>query len=233
LDTESPLKQGCSSLKPIHPSYHTLSNHKPNPKNELNEYRDDKSVTSSDSLLPLLLTPHTSSGQRRGSLPTDLYHSGEKLHKTTESSQINNNSSYLLEHAQKNSSRSDLLSVLIGPSGMLNTMHGIVSGPTICQLPCLGNQESSRRRSGGLEMLSGLWKSRTNEAGVGLGVANKLTLRKQLLEAWSSWRTGESDFTPAVDTNAEISAFNDQLIYQQRRGSVPLTISLLSLISGK
>ncbi|XP_071043624.1 uncharacterized protein [Parasteatoda tepidariorum] len=116
--------------------------------------------------------------QRRGSLPTDLYQPLE--------------SSYLLEH-----SSSDLLSVLIGPSGVLNTMQGIVR--------TFSPQECARRKSGGLEMLSGFWKSRTND----VGLVNKLTLRNQLLDARSSYRTGGE---------------NTDTTFSQRRGSVPLTL---------
>ncbi|GFW31333.1 phosphodiesterase [Trichonephila clavipes] len=97
----------------------------------------------------------------------------------------------------------DLLSVLIGPSGMLNTMHDIVSGQTISERSCTAAQNSSRRRSGGLEMcvLSGLWRSRTN------------------------------DMAMSVGTTSTISALGPQFVYQQRRNSVPLNVSLLSVNS--
>ncbi|XP_035215622.1 uncharacterized protein LOC118189173 isoform X2 [Stegodyphus dumicola] len=243
-DSENSLKQSCSpSLKPIHRSCHVFSRN--DTKDELNEHTDCKSVTNSDSFLSSFSSSHQASVQRRGSLPTEVpialmchvdnpsLHLRNKISSekftSKESSKTNSSqhSSFLFEHARRHGSPSDLLSVLIGPSGMLNTMHGIVSGQTICECPRPVAQENSRRRSGGLEMLSGLWRSRTNDMAVSVGMATKLKLRRQLLEDWASWRTEEGNVKPPISSSSSISALGHQF----RRGSVPLNISLLSLSS--
>ncbi|GBN47860.1 cAMP-specific 3',5'-cyclic phosphodiesterase 7B [Araneus ventricosus] len=226
LEKENTLKQNRSSvLKPIHHSCHIFSSHE---QKDQFKFRD-KTVASSYSFLPFASPPQTV--QRRGSLPTDLYNSGEKKSVTKEISESSKQSSFLLEHARRHGSPSDLLSVLIGPSGMLNTMHDIVSGQTISERPCAAAHNSSRRRSGGLEMLSGLWRSRTNDIAMSVGMACKLNLRRQLLEAWASWRMEESKINSTVGITSSISALGPQFVYQQRRGSVPLNVSLLSVSS--
>ncbi|CAL1287439.1 unnamed protein product [Larinioides sclopetarius] len=226
LEKENTLKQNRSSvLKPIHHSCRRFSSHEQ--KDQFK--RRDKTVASSYSFLPFASPPQTV--QRRGSLPTDLYNSGEKKSVTKEISESSKQSSFLLEHARRHGSPSDLLSVLIGPSGMLNTMHDIVSGQTISERPCTATHNSSRRRSGGLEMLSGLWRSRTNDIAMSVGMASKLNLRRQLLEAWASWRMEENKINSTVGITSPISALGPQFVYQQRRGSVPLNVSLLSVSS--
>ncbi|KAF8784622.1 cAMP-specific 3' like protein [Argiope bruennichi] len=226
LEKENTLKQNRSSVrKPIHHSCHIFSSHEQKDKFKFR----DKTVASSYSFLPFASPPQTV--QRRGSLPTDLYNSGEKKSVKKEISKSSKQSSFLLEHARRHGSPTDLLSVLIGPSGMLNTMHDIVSGQTISEQPCAVAHKSSRRRSGGLEMLSGLWRPRTNDIAMSVGMASKLNLRRQLLEAWASWRMEESKINSTIGATSSISALGPQFVYQQRRGSVPLNVSLLSVNS--
>lgn len=243
VDSEMNLNHYTSSAsKPTHSSS-TFDSH------SKEQHKDCKIYANSDSVLPVHSSLHQLTIQRRSSLPTEvpiavMCHvsspshqlkskvSGEKFLMSRENPKTSNQPSFLLDHAQKHGSPSDLLSVLIGPSGMLNSMHGIVSSQTICELPCVA-QETSRRRSGGLEMLSGVWKSRTNDVIIGVSMASKLKLRSQLLEEWASWRTEEGNLKPTESANSSISALGQQIMYQQRRGSVPLNISLLSLSSGK
>lgn len=205
------------------------------------------SFANSDSVLPFYSSLHQSPVQRRSSLPTEIpiaimchvssptriksKGTGEQFLLSKDKRKTTNQSN-LSNRAHEHESPSDLLSVLIGPPGMLNSMHGIVSGQTICELPC-GAQGTSRRRSGGLEMLSGVWKSRTSDVIVGVSMASKLKLRSQLLQEWASWRTEEGNVKPAESANLSISVLGQQKLYQPRRGSVPLNISLLSLSSGK
>ncbi|GFT19316.1 cAMP-specific 3',5'-cyclic phosphodiesterase 7B [Nephila pilipes] len=223
LETENAIRQTRSSaLRPIHHSSRILSCHE---QKDQFEHRDNKTVASSYSFLPFTSSPQTSV-QRRGSLPTDLYNSGEKKKEFSETKP-----SFLFDHAHVHGSPGDLLSVLIGPSGMLNTMHDIVSGQTICERSCTTTQNSSRRRSGGLEMLSGLWRSRANDMAVSVGMASKLNLRRQLLEAWTSWRMEQGKINSNVGATSTISALGPQFVYQPRRGSVPLNVSLLSVSS--
>lgn len=203
---------------------------------------------NSDSALPLPSSSHQSRVQRRSSLPTDVpiavmchvssptrVHrkgSGEQFFLSKDKHKTSNQSSFLFDRAHQHESPSDLLSVLIGPPGMLNSMHGIVSGQTIREMPCTA-QESSRRRSGGLDMLSGIWKSRTSDMIIGVSMASRLRLRSQLLQEWASWRTEGGNVKPTESANLSISVLGQQKLYQPRRGSVPLNISLLSLSSGK
>lgn len=221
VDTENNLQQTRSTYKPFHHSCRLF------PSTETNNLSDEcknKSVASSDSFLSFI--SQQKAVKRRGSLPTDLNFSGEKKILAKESSEITNQPKILLEHARRRGTTGDLLSVLIGPSGMLNTMHGIISGQRISEGPCAIVQESSRRRSGGLEMLGGLWRPRTND--MGIGMASKLNLQCQLMEAWSSWKVQENKFNPQATT-----AIDPHLKYQQRRGSVPLNMSLLSMKTGE
>ncbi|GFY52052.1 cAMP-specific 3',5'-cyclic phosphodiesterase 7B [Trichonephila inaurata madagascariensis] len=225
LETENSRRQTHSPLlKPVHHSCRIFSCHE---QKDQFEHRDKKTVTSSYSFLPFTSSPPQTSVQRRGSLPADLYNSGEKK----EFSETK--SSFLFDHGRMHGSPGDLLSVLIGPSGMLNTMHDIVSGQTISERSCTAAQNSSRRRSGGLEMcvLSGLWRSRTNDMAMSVGMESKLNLRRQLLEAWTSWRVEQGKINPNVGTTSTISALGPQFVYQQRRNSVPLNVSLLSVNS--
>ncbi|XP_054708712.1 uncharacterized protein LOC129218462 [Uloborus diversus] len=222
--------------------------------NRLSEQRtkdeivDETCAASSNSLLPNRSLSHQESVQRRGSLPTEVpialmcnipnpsHHlpnklSGEHiLHSDPPKTSSNRHS--LMDHARKHGSPGDLLSVLIGPSGMLNTMQGIVSSQTICEWPSVIAQGGSRRRSGGLEMLTGFWRSRTSDV-IGVSMARKLKLRRQLLEDWTSWRTEQENEKLSGNTSSTISALGQQFIYHQRRGSVPLSVSLLSSGSGK
>lgn len=223
LETENTKRQTHSPvLKQIHHSCRIFSSHE---QKDQFEHRDKKTVTSSYSFLPFASSPQTSV-QRRGSLPTDLYNSREK----NEFSETK--SSFLFDHGRMHGSPGDILSVLIGPSGMLNTMHDIVSGQAISERSCTtAAQNSSRRKSGGLEMVSGLWRSRTNEMAMSVGMESKLNLRRQLLESWTSWRIEQGKINPNVGTTSTISAFGPQFVYQQRRNSVPLNVSLLSVSS--
>lgn len=207
----------------------------------------DKYKANSDSVLPSHSSQHQSPIQRRSSLPTEIpiaimCHvssptrikskiTGEQYALSKDKRKTPNQST-LSNRAHEHESPGDLLSVLIGPPGMLNSMHGMVSGQTICELPC-GAQGTSRRRSGGLEMLSGVWKSRTSDVIIGVSMASKLKLRSQLLQEWASWRTEEGNVKPAESANLGISVLGQQKLHQPRRGSVPLNISLLSLSSGK
>lgn len=221
VDTENNQRQNRSTFKPPHHSCRLF------PSTETNDrsggYRN-KSGASSDSFLTF--TSQQKAVQRRGSLPIDLNFSEEMKILAQESSEKISQPKILLEHARRHGTPGDLLSVLIGPSGMLNTMHGIISGQRISEAPCAIVQESSRRRSGGLEMLGGLWRPRTND--IGIGMASKLNLRCQLLEAWSSYRMEGNKLNPPAT-----SSIDPQLKYQQRRGSVPLNMSLLSMNTGE
>lgn len=210
----------------------------------VNKFNATKCFANSESVLTSHSSLHESVIQRRSSLPCEVSIAtalqapklphldskarGEQFFISKNGREASTESSFLLDH---DPTRSDLISVLIGPSGMLNSMQGIVGGRTICELPCTA-QETSRRRSGGLEMLSSIWKSRTNDVIIGVSMASKLKLRSQILENWASWRT-EENVKLTEGANSSISALDPQIIYQQRRGSVPLNISLLSLSSGK
>ncbi|GIY62484.1 cAMP-specific 3',5'-cyclic phosphodiesterase 7B [Caerostris extrusa] len=222
LEKENTLKQSSAILKPIHHNCHIFSCHEQKDKFK---YRDNKPVASSCCFLPFTSSSQTSV-QRRGSLPTDLYISGERKSLSKEFSETSNKPSFLFEHSHRHGSPSDLLSVLIGPSGMINAMHDIVSGQPVCEQPHAAAQNSSRRRSDGLEMLSGLWRSRINDCAMTVGMLNKLNIRRQLLEDWASWRMEEGKLNSTIDTTSAISALDQQFIQQQRRGSVPLNVSL-------
>lgn len=238
------INENISSLsKPNDFSYTECEEHN---LNEDDEYEINR-FANSDSALPFYSSFHQSRVQRRSSLPSDIpialmrrvssptrvqrKVSGEHFLFSRDKRKSSNQSSFLLDNAHKHESPSDLLSVLIGPSGMLNSMHGIVSGQTICEMPCMA-QETSRRRSGGLDMLSGNWKSRTSDVIIGVSMASKLRLRSQLLQEWASWRTEKGNVKPTESANLSISVLGQQKLYQPRRGSVPLNISLLSLSSG-
>ncbi|KAG8202031.1 hypothetical protein JTE90_010401 [Oedothorax gibbosus] len=221
MDEEHYSQQNCSTVKSFQTSQ--FSN---NDTNDCSNETRDKSVASSDPFLTI--TSQQRSSQRRGSLPTDLYSSGEMNFPLKESSEVTNQPRILLEQTRRHGAPADLLSVLIGPSGMLNTMHGIINSQRISEGPCNIAQGSSRRRSGGLEMLSGIWRPRTSDIYIGIGMASKWNLRCQLLEAWSSWRMEENKLNPQATTSTT-SVIDPHLKYLQRRGSVPLNMSLLSM----
>lgn len=220
---------------------------------------DDSTFNSTEVLLPCFPASPQTSNRRRGSLPVEIPIALMRQHVTSpsrhhlpktgfdetriadvaeRSREARRHSLQCggVHHPRRQGPPSDLLSVLLGPAGMLNAVQGMVyGGPPGTEWPRSSAQDFPRRRSGGLEMLSGLWRSRTCDPPAGAGFAGRVKLQRQLLDDWVLWGRGE-DFhrrSPvSPNRGAGITALSQQLLYQQRRGSVPLDISLLSLSSG-
>ncbi|XP_023217229.1 uncharacterized protein LOC111619691 [Centruroides sculpturatus] len=241
---------------------------------ESNETEESICSESQDVFYPCFLSNRTLLGKRRGSLPTDIPISlmcrvPSVAATATNRTRLPSKPSFeelkdrggsddvkLLnldwDQTRRRGSAGELLCALIGSARTLATLQGIVT-TSIDTVPNSSTAQPPthslpRRGSGGLELFSGFWRSRTTDISSDPPPSSgRFILPRQSYSVDSHcpesfFRGSRSDQQLCTNVSlplanqggaSGISAIEERLLCQPRRGSVPLEVSFISLLTGK
>lgn len=240
---------------------------------ESNETEESICSESHDLFYPCFLSNRTLLSKRRGSLPTDIPISlmcrvPPVASTTSNRTRLPSKPSFEelkrgcgddvkspdidWDQTRRRGSAGEILCALIGSARTFATLQGIVTA-SADNVPNSSTAQPSthslpRRGSGGLELFSGFWRSRTTDISADLlPSTGRFILPRQSYSVDSHYpesffRGSRSDqqlctnvSLPLVNQGGTsgISAIEERLLCQPRRGSVPLEVSFLSLLTGK